>query len=98
MVTTFKAPRIDTVMIAEFKQIEGRLLDFLEGAGPFAKGRHMVAGLLQRFHKEAPHVVIVFCQNDLCHGAGLHLYLSLPVCEPSFSVNHGLNRGWVNRR
>ena len=55
------------------QQIEGRLLDFLKGAGPFAKGRHMVAGLLQRLHKEAPHVVIVFCQNDLCHGVGLHL-------------------------
>ena len=52
----------------------------------------------ERPGNEAPHVVIVFCQNDLCHGAGLHLYLSLPVCEPSFLVSHGLNRGWVNRR
>ena len=64
------------------QQIKGCLLDFLKGAGAFAKGSHMVASLLQRLHEETAHVVIVFCQNDLCHGIRLHLI------APSLFVNH----------
>ena len=62
------------------QQVEGLLLDFFEGAGTFAKGRHSMASLFQRIHQKASQVFVVFCQNDACHFARMFRQSAAGLC------------------
>ena len=70
------------------QQVEGRLLDLLEGARAFAERDDGMAGALQRAHQKPAHILVIFSQNDLGHASPWararyrRLRSSSPTCQP----------------